>query len=151
MTPETCFIDSNIPMYAVGADHPFKGPCIALLRVVASGMLAAVTSVEVLQELLHRYTALGQREQAVRVVQSFMETVPDILPVTKEDVTAALALRLAHPTLQTRDVMHLATMRQNGIRVIITADRHFDTVPGIRRVDPGDWSRDLLEALPTDG
>jgi hypothetical protein len=140
MAIEPCFIDSNVVMYAVGVDHPLKTPCVDLLRAIARGELQAVTSVEVLQEVLHRYTAQGQREHAVEVVRSFMEVVPDVLPVTREDIAAALALHLAHPTLQTRDVMHLATMSQHGLHIIITADRHFDALPGYRRVDPVDWT-----------
>jgi predicted nucleic acid-binding protein len=140
MATEPCFIDSNVPMYAVGADHVLKAPCVALLRAIAQGEILAVTSVEVLQEILHRFTAQGQREHAVDVVRSFMEVVPDILPVTSADITAALTLHLAHPTLQTRDVMHLATMSRHGIQTIITADRHFDVVEGLRRVDPAGWN-----------
>jgi hypothetical protein len=149
MSREPCFIDSNIPMYAVGAPHPLKEPCVACLNAVARGEVVAVTSVEVLQELLHRFTALGQRADAATVVQSFMEVVAEVLPVTREDITAALRLHQAHAALQTRDGMHLATMERHGIGIIVTADRHFDGLPGIRRVDPGDWSTFLLEAAAT--
>jgi predicted nucleic acid-binding protein len=140
MATEACFVDSYVPMYAVGVEHALKQPCVELLRAVARGEISAVTSVEVLQELLHRYSAQGRREHAVEVVQSFMEIVPDVLPVTREDITAVLALHAAHPTLQTRDLIHLATMRQNDIHIIITADLHFDGIPGLRRVDPAGWT-----------
>lgn len=126
-------------MYAVGVEHPLKEPCVNLLRAVASGEIVAVTSVEALQEVLHRYTAQGRRNQAVEAVRLFMDVVPDVLPVAREDIIAALTLHLAHPALQTRDVMHLATMAQNRISTIVTADRHFDAIPGLRRVDPADW------------
>ncbi len=140
MAHEPCFVDTNVPMYAVGADHPLKAPCIAFLRAIARGEILAVTSVEVLQELLHRYTVLGHRERAVEVVRSFSDIVPDILPVTGDDVAAALELHVAHPSLQTRDVMHLATMTRHGLHVIVTADRHFDGLPAVRRVDPSRWT-----------
>jgi hypothetical protein len=35
MVTEPCFIDSNVPMYAGGAEHPLKDPRVALLRTVA--------------------------------------------------------------------------------------------------------------------
>ena len=31
------FIDANVPMYAAGADHPLKGPCLAILDQIARG------------------------------------------------------------------------------------------------------------------
>ncbi|MFL5807489.1 MAG: type II toxin-antitoxin system VapC family toxin [Roseiflexaceae bacterium] len=76
------FIDTNIPMYAVGAEHPLKKPCLAILEAVATGALTAVTDIEVLQEILHRYTALGSRTRAVEVVRLFLQVVPEALPIT---------------------------------------------------------------------
>ena len=55
------FVDSNIPMYLVGADHPNKGASRSLLeRAIADGEVL-VTDAEVLQEILHRYAAIGRR------------------------------------------------------------------------------------------
>ena len=39
-----------------------------------------------------------------------------------------------------RDAVHAATMRNNGLETIISADTHFDRIPGIRRADPGNAS-----------
>jgi predicted nucleic acid-binding protein len=36
--------------------------------------------------------------------------------------------------------VHVATCQVNGIETILTADRGFDGVPGLRRVDPADLS-----------
>lgn len=139
MKPEIHFIDSNIPMYAAGADHPLKAPCLAILKAVAEKDLSAVSSVEVLQELLHRYTALGHRQRAVAVASAFMEIVVEILPVIPEDVVRAMEILHSLPRIQTRDVMHVAVMRRHGITTIISADKHFDAVPDLIRLDPASW------------
>jgi uncharacterized protein len=56
------FVDSNIPMYLVGAAHPHKAEAQILLeRLIAAGQ-RLVTDVEVLQEILHRYAAINKRE-----------------------------------------------------------------------------------------
>ncbi len=149
MTGEPCFVDSNVPMYAAGDEHPMKAPCLAFLQIVARGEVQAVTSVEVLQELLHRYTAMGKRRRAVDVAKTFMDVVPDVLPVARDDIAAAFELHLQHPALPTRDVMHLATMSRYGLKIIVTADQHFDGVDGIRRVDPADWSQLLAPSSKT--
>ena len=48
-------------MYLVGAPHPHKADAQLLLeRLVAAGH-RLVTDAEVLQEILHRYTAIGRR------------------------------------------------------------------------------------------
>lgn len=131
------FIDANVPMYAVGAEHPLKRPCLAILRSIASGELAAVTDVEVCQEIIHRYTALGEREQALHVARLFIKLVPEILPILKEDLLLSLEMHQRYPSLQARDSLHTAVMRNNGIQFIISADHHFDEVDEVERIDPG--------------
>jgi predicted nucleic acid-binding protein len=134
------FVDSNVPMYAVGEEHPLKQPCVALLGAVASGRIRAVTNVEVHQELLHRYSALGQRARAVEVAREFLTVVPAVLPVTLDDVELAMELHTAYPTLPTRDIVHVAVMQRHGVEHIISADAHFDAVPTLHRVDPATWT-----------
>ena len=56
------FIDSNIPMYLVGAPHRLKTEAQILVeRSIAAGE-RMVTDAEALQEILHRYTAINRRE-----------------------------------------------------------------------------------------
>jgi uncharacterized protein len=134
------FIDTNIPMYAVGTDHSLKQPCLAILEAIAQGYLSAVTDIEVLQEILHRYTALGQRSRAVEVARLFLQVVPEALPITKDTFLLAMELHLNYTNIQARDALHAAVMKQHRIDKIISADRHFDGLPGITRLDPLSWS-----------
>ena len=50
------FVDSNIPMYLVGAAHPNKTAAQILLESLIAKGERLVTDAEVLQEILHRYT-----------------------------------------------------------------------------------------------
>ena len=134
------FIDANIPMYAVGAEHPLKAPCVAILEAIARGELAAVTDAEVLQELLHRYTALGERKRAVEVCRLFLQVVPEVLPITREVIEESLGLHLKFPQLPARDSLHWAVMRRRDLKHLLSGDRHFDGLPGLRRLDPTDFS-----------
>jgi predicted nucleic acid-binding protein len=36
--------------------------------------------------------------------------------------------------LTARDAIHLAVMREHGIEVILSFDRHFDGLPGVSRL-----------------
>lgn len=49
------FVDSNIPMYLVGAPHPHKDSARRLLEQTVAQGEVLVTDAEVLQEILHRY------------------------------------------------------------------------------------------------
>ena len=52
------FIDSNIPMYVAGRDHPLRAPAMRLLERVRAGEIEACSGTEVLQEILYRYAGL---------------------------------------------------------------------------------------------
>ena len=53
-------VDSNILMYAAGADHPNKAPSIRFLEKVAREQMDVALDAEVLQEILYRYRAIGR-------------------------------------------------------------------------------------------
>ncbi len=56
------FVDSNIPMYLVGADHPHKLDARRALERLIAEEHRLVCDAEVPQEILHRYTAIGRRD-----------------------------------------------------------------------------------------
>jgi predicted nucleic acid-binding protein len=140
------FVDANVPMYAVGAAHPLKQPCVDFLEAVARGEVTALTDAEVLQEILHRYSALNKRERAIEVVRLFVSVVPTVLPVTLADIEGALDVHQRYGELQARDSLHVAVMINNRVRCILSADQHFDAVSEVQRFDPARWTQ--LEAVP---
>ncbi len=138
------FIDANVPMYAVGREHPLREPCRLVLQRIVDGDLAACTNSEVHQEILYRYWSLGQLERGIALSSNFHGVVDMVLPVTSTDVATARELGNKHPQMAPRDWLHLAVMLNNGITEIISADRHFDDIEGITRLDP----REFVQAQP---
>src|SRR5207237_8864117 len=55
-------VDSNIPMYLIGAPHPHKSDTQRLLEKLVSDRQRLVSDAEVLQEILHRYVAIDRRD-----------------------------------------------------------------------------------------
>jgi predicted nucleic acid-binding protein len=55
----TVFLDTNVFLYAIGAQHPLKAAGQQVLERVGNGTLEAVTSTEVIQEIL--YPRCGSR------------------------------------------------------------------------------------------
>jgi predicted nucleic acid-binding protein len=132
----TVFIDTAIVMYAGGAEHPLRAPCQRLLADVVDGHLEAVTSVEVVQEILHRFTAIGRPETGAAMARDALDLFAPVLPVTHAVMRRMPELVETHPTLAARDLVHVATCLQEGIGDIVSPDRGFDLVRGIRRIDP---------------
>jgi predicted nucleic acid-binding protein len=134
------FLDSNIFLYAVGTEHPEKAPCRKLLELVAGGHLEAVTSSEVLQEVLYVRLRRGNRAEALESVGRIRDLMDEILPVTGEDVLAACDLLGRHPALDAREAVHAAVALRNRISTIATVDRDFEAIPGLRRLSPAQAS-----------
>jgi predicted nucleic acid-binding protein len=128
------FVDSNIPMYLVGADHANKTAARLLLEqaIVANEPLA--TDVEVLQEILHRYTAIARRDAIGPAWDALIGVVDVVHPIELEDATRARRLVASAPTLSARDAVHLAVMQRRGISRVMTFDTGFDGIVGIERI-----------------
>ncbi len=117
------FIDSNVPMYLVGAPHPNRDRAAAFLRHRPDEHY--VTSAEVYQEILHRYTAIDRRTAIVDAFRLLDDLAASVFPITRTDVGIAGEIAGAHPALSARDCLHLAVMRANGIDQVLTFDSGF--------------------------
>ena len=128
------FVDSNVPMYVAGRDHPLRDPARRFLGRARSGEVEICTSTEVLQEILYRYVALGRMGLAVSVYDLFVEFCPVVLPVTLADTDRARKLLPESTGLSVRDALHTAVMLNHELTDIATFDEGFDGIAGIRRV-----------------
>lgn len=127
-------LDSNIPMYLVGAAHPHKLDAQRLLESAVSSGEPLVTDTEVLQEICHRYAAIGRREAIQPAFDAVLGVVDDVLPIDLRDAESAKDILLRYGVLSARDAIHIAVMDRHGIERIMTFDRGFDAHPGIERV-----------------
>ena len=128
------FIDSNVPMYLVGAAHPHKTDSQVLMeRLIAAGE-RLVTDAEVLQEVLHRYAAINRREAIEPAFRVILDVVDDVLAIEKRDVLRAGEIAQNRALLSARDAVHIAVMERHGIESILSFDADFDRWPGLKRI-----------------
>jgi uncharacterized protein len=128
------FVDSNIPMYLVGAPHPNKAEARRLLEQCIHREERLVTDAEVLQEILHRYAAIRRRDAIQPAFDALLGVVDEVLPVELPDVERAKSVLLGNDRLSARDALHVAIMARHGADRILSFDVAFDDVPGVRRV-----------------
>ncbi len=132
----TALLDAAIFMYAAGAAHPLRAPCRAVLSRVADRSLDMTTSAEVIQEVLHRYMAIGRRGGGIALAREILSAFQPVLPITDGVARRLPDLADRYPGLSARDLIHTATCIEHGIQTIVTPDRGFDSVREIRRLDP---------------
>ena len=136
------FLDSNVFMYAAGKSHAYKNPCLHVLKDVETQALSAVVNTEVFQELLYRYSHIGVSKKGVQLCNDILKYSLFVLPITEADIRLTIDLFEEHKNtgVKPRDVIHAATLKNNGITRLISADKDFDYFDFITRIDPKDYS-----------
>lgn len=128
-------VDSNVPMYLVGAPHQHKIDSQRALERLIAGRERLVTDAEVLQEILHRYVAIDRRDAIQPAFDVLLRVVDAVLPVDRETVERAKAIVQARAALSARDALHVAIMERHGIPRILSFDSGFDGIPGVERIE----------------
>ncbi|MGI9034377.1 MAG: VapC toxin family PIN domain ribonuclease [Candidatus Aeolococcus gillhamiae] len=127
-------IDANIPMYLVGAMHPHKLDAQRLVETALSAGERLLTDTEVLQEICHRYAAIGRRTAIQPAFDAVLGVVDDVLPFDRQDAEASKDVVLRYASLSARDAVHVAVMVRHGVGRIMSFDRGFDAHPAIQRL-----------------
>lgn len=123
-------------MYLIGAPHPHKTEAQILIdRFIAAGE-RLVTDAEVLQEILHRYTAIQRRDAIGPALQVTLDIADEVFAVEQRDVMRAAEIVQNPASLSARDAIHIAIMERHGVRSICSFDADFDRWLGVRRIHP---------------
>jgi len=129
-------VDSNVFMYAAGAQHAFKRSSLRFLERVARGEIDAAIDAEVLQEILHRYRALRRWTEGRQVYDSARAIFNTVIPITTEILDRARLLLDEYSQLMARDALHAAVVECPSLEGICSYGSDFDRIASIRRVEP---------------
>jgi predicted nucleic acid-binding protein len=129
-------VDTNVFIYALGRPHEYKSSCLELLRQFEEGQHDANVDAELLQEILFIFWRRGHLAEGSALVDRVHAAFSQPLPVTSDDVRFARDILMNQPALAPRDTIHAAIVLAHGLEGIISADRGFDSIPGLRRFDP---------------
>lgn len=132
----TVFLDTAIMMYAGGPEHPLRRPCRSVLVGAGAGTIAAATSAEVIQEILHRFVSIRRPERGIRMARDAMDLLGPVLSVGHPVMARVPALIERYPGLATRDLVHVATCLEEHIDTIVTTDVALRRVTEVRCVHP---------------
>lgn len=128
------FVDSNVPMFLVGGDHPLKRRVVEVAPRLVAAREVLVTSAEAFQEIIHRYLAIRDRAQLNAAYEALETMVSITFDVTKPDVDQARAISAEYDGLSSRDCLHVAVMRRLACSKVWSYDAGFDAVPSFQRI-----------------
>jgi predicted nucleic acid-binding protein len=121
-------------MYLVGDPHPHKIDSQRLMEKLISERVRLLTDAEVLQEILHRYSAINRYDNIQPAYDMLLKAVDEVLPIDRRVLERAKQIVLGYRKLSARDAVHLAVMHEHKIEKILSFDSGFDAFPGIVRV-----------------
>ena len=121
-------------MYLVGSRHPNKIAAEQTVAALIARQEKLVSDAEVLQEILHRYAAIGRLDAIQPAFDALLGVVDEVFPIEPENVQRAKTILLGKYGLSARDAIHLAVMEQRGIQRILSFDQGFDRYPNVRRI-----------------
>ena len=129
------FVDSNVPMYLVGAPHPNRDRAAYAIDRLKAVHEPLVTDVEVYQEILHRFSSIGRHDAIGEAFTTLDDIVVQVLSYGMSELHEARDIVLSVPGVSARDALHAAVMQSAGITQILSYDRGFDSIPGIQRLE----------------
>ena len=136
----TVFVDTAVVMHAAGGEHPLRDPCRRIIDGISDGSVDGVTSAEVVQEIFHRFLSIRRPEDGAILAERTQDLMAPVLPITHALMRRVPELARRYPTLDARDLVHVATCIHEGITEIISPDRGFDQVAELRRLDPASFA-----------
>jgi len=130
------FIDANIFIMAVIGKDRESSRCREFLTRVETGEQHAVTSVLVMHEVLRSLERhMASRDEAAKRTARFV-ALPNlrVCDITSKDFSKSL--EFFRQGLEPRDALHAAVALSNSVEKMLSFDKDFDVVKGIKRVEP---------------
>lgn len=132
-------LDTTVLVYAVGTSHPMREPCRHLISRIGDGEIAATTTVEAIQEFAHVRARRRDRTDAARLAAGYAALLTPLLVVDADDLQAGLDLWRSTEGIGSFDaVLAAVVMRRQHLTTLVSADRGFSRIPGLKVATPAD-------------
>ena len=134
------FLDTNIFVRLLAADDPKKtDACFRLFQRIQRGEESATTTEVIIAEVVYVLSSpalyhLSHDEISARLAP--LVSLRSLKLPNKRTCLRALDLYANYPSLDFEDALSVAHMERQGISEIVTYDRDFDRLPGIKRIEP---------------
>ena len=143
-------LDTTVLVYAVGDAHELREPARALVQSVERGAVQATTTAEAIQEFVHVRARRRDRRDAAKLGRAYAALLSPLLMPSEDDLEQGLRLFERNQELGAFDAVLAAAAMGAAVDALVSADRSFASVRGLRFVDlvsPG--LRSLLGAEHT--
>ena len=128
-------LDTTVLVYAVDDDHALREPARVIVEAVENGAVQATTTVEAIQEFAHVRARRRDRADAAALGRAYATLLSPLLQPSEDDLEQGLRLFEREERLGPFDAVLAATATAVGAVALVSADRSFDGIRGLRWVD----------------
>jgi len=128
------YVDANIFISNLIGDNRVGEASRKYLEKVAEGKEPAVTSVHTMIEI---YAFLKGKKLSEQKIAKILEEISKhgVTILQFEGIFLHDALLMVHQGWKLGDAIHYVTMAKHNLKEIVTDDKHFDDLEGIKRID----------------
>ncbi len=131
------YIDSNIFIYAAIDKGRTGADCRDILDLIAKQKITCAASLLDIDELIWVVKKHQGKEKATKIAKAALSLPIKWIELDKSVVLRMLSVYEKTP-LAPRDAAHVASMKEMGLTTILSEDRDFDKVQGIKRMTAAD-------------
>jgi len=128
------YIDSNIFIFAVTDKGKLGKNCRDVIGLISEQKIACAASFLMVDEVVWVLKKNVGKSDAIRIIKTMLS-----MPIKWIDVDKSVIIRMVDTyeslSLDPRDAIHVSSMKQLGLSVIVSEDADFDKIDGIERID----------------
>ena len=127
------YIDSNIFIFASTDKGKLGQNCREIIGLINEQKIACAASFLVIDEVMWILKKNVGRADAIKITKAVLS-----MPIKWVEVDKSVIIKMIDifekTTLDPRDAIHIASMKELGLSVIVSEDNDFGKVDGIKRV-----------------
>ena len=127
------YIDSNIFIFAATDKGTLGKSCRDIIRLINEKKITCAASFMVVDEVAWILRKSVGKDSAIKITKAMIS-----MPIRWIEIDKSIIIRMMDiyekTTLDPRDAIHISSMKEMGLSVIVSEDNDFNKVDGIERL-----------------
>ncbi|CAD6494152.1 MAG: PIN domain protein [Candidatus Argoarchaeum ethanivorans] len=128
------YIDSNIFIFAATGKEELGQNCRKIIKLINEQKITCAASFLVIDEVIWILKKEVGKDSAIKITKAMLS-----MPIKWIEIKKSVIIRMMDTyektTLDPRDAIHISSMKEVGLSVIVSEDDDFDKVEGIERIN----------------
>ena len=128
------YVDSNIFIFAATDEGELGENCRGIMDLINEHRITCAASYLVVDEVIWVLKKLVGKDDAIKITKAMLS-----MPIKWIDIDRSVIIKMVdiykNTTLDPRDTIHVSSMKEAGLSIIVSEDGDFNNLEGIERMD----------------